>query len=366
MHQYSLSKVKFPLPKKKKYRVIGLMSGTSLDGLDIAFCEFSYRSNSWHFDLIAYDTVVYPELLLNELKSAEKQKKSVINKLDDNLGVYYGKLINDFIKVNSINNIDFISSHGHTVLHQPEIGITLQIGSGKRMVEKTGISVINDFRSNDVKLGGQGAPLVPVGDEMLFSKYAYCLNLGGIANISFNSDDERIAFDICPVNMALNNLSLIAGKQFDDNGDLARSGAINENLLKKLNEISFYEKKPPKSLGKEWFNTRFLPLITSCDDNVENKLSTVVEHVAYNISKTISKQGEILATGGGAFNNYLIERIKAATKNKIVLPTEEIINYKEAIIFGFLGVLKKEEIPNCLKSVTGSLKDNIGGVVHNE
>jgi anhydro-N-acetylmuramic acid kinase len=264
---------------------------------------------------------------------------------------------------------DLIASHGHTVFHQPELGFTFQIGNGADIAGITGITTISDFRTGDVALGGEGAPLVPVGDKLLFSEYDYCLNLGGFANISFEENNRRIAFDICPVNFVLNHFAEKQGLQFDKNGELGKKGKVEIKLLEKLNHIDFYQKKPPKSLGREWVEQAFMQVVNSFNIPDNDKLRTVYEHIAQQIAGTISgedreKDGtKMLVTGGGAFNTFLIERLKSLLKIEIVIPSNEIVNFKEALIFAFLGILKYRGENNCLASVTGAKQDHSSGIV---
>ncbi|NEW80658.1 MAG: anhydro-N-acetylmuramic acid kinase, partial [Gelidibacter sp.] len=260
---------------------------------------------------------------------------------------------------------DFIASHGHTIFHNPEKHYTLQIGNGPQITSITGIKTICNFRVQDVALGGQGAPLVPVGDELLFSEYDYCLNLGGFSNISFRKNHQRIAFDICPVNIVLNHYVAALNLEYDDRGTMASEGNIENNLLRELNSLAFYNDAKPKSLGYEFVVATIFPIIDKYNLSLKNILSTFVEHIAIQISKKIdSDSGKtMLVTGGGAFNTFLIERLQSHTKTQLIIPQETIINYKEALVFALLGFLKDENKINCLKSVTGASKDHSSGII---
>lgn len=350
----------------KKFSVIGVMSGTSLDGVDIAFCKFEFISQKWNYKIIKAETIPYTKNWRDKLQSANELNAFPFIELHKNYGHFLGKSINEFIKKTDIKKIDFISSHGHTIFHQPEKNITFQIGDGSVIAATTKITTISDFRSLDVALGGQGAPLVPVGDNLLFSEYDYCLNLGGFANISFNENKKRIAFDICPVNIIINSLANIINKTFDKNGEIAKKGDLNKNLLNELNNIEFYKKPFPKSLAKEWLLANFVPIIDKYDLSIEDKLRTIYEHIALQITNITNKKTDnsILITGGGAYNKFLIELIKQKSKNTIVIPSSSIIDFKEALIFAFLGVLRHEKQQNCLSSVTGAKLDNIGGSIY--
>ena len=345
--------------------VIGLMSGTSLDGVDIAYCHFTETEGQWKYKIIEAQTIKYNSKWTKKLKNAEDQ--DIINFIQTHTeyGYYLGELTNNFIEENNLN-IDFISSHGHTVFHQPEKKITFQIGDGSAIATKCSLPVICDFRSLDVSLGGQGAPLVPIGDKLLFSEYDYCLNLGGFANISYDENGERIAYDICPVNIALNKMAKELGKDYDDKGKIAASGKIDNHLLEELNSISFYEKPSPKSLGKEWFAESFFPILSKYNISVQDKLRTVYEHIAFQIANTgkNDQNKKLLLTGGGTYNDFMVNSIKALSPHKVVIPDKKIINFKEAMIFAFLGVLRMRKEINCLKSVTGASKDSIAGAIY--
>ena len=341
--------------------VIGLMSGTSLDGIDLVYVKFD-KNNYQNFKIIEAKTISYSNNWKNMLQKAIAYSNEELLKLDVEYGRFLGETINNFIDDFKIVNIDFIASHGHTILHQPKKGITLQIGNGKEITKITNVKVVCDFRTQDVKLGGQGAPLVPVGDELLFSNYEYCLNLGGFSNISFKRGSKRIAFDICPVNIVLNFYVNKLGFQFDDKGEIATKGILNQKLLERLDGLEFYKKEPPKSLGLEWVQENVFPLIDEFESDVPSILRTFVEHISNQISKIIDSDS-VLITGGGAFNSFLINRIEAAAKIKITLPNNELIDFKEALIFAFLGVLKIDNQVNCLSSVTGASKNHSSGVI---
>lgn len=353
--------------ENENYKVVGVMSGTSLDGLDIACCSFRFYENKWNYKIEKAVTIDYDYDLKKKLSEAHSANAEEISFLNVDYGKWIGKKINEFIKNHSIQNVDFISSHGHTIFHQPQNKLTLQIGDGNAIAAETHLPVVFDFRSLDVALGGQGAPLVPVGDDLLFSEFDFCLNLGGFANISFNKNEKRIAFDICPVNILLNYLSIKAGKNYDNNGEIASQGKLINSLLQELNSLEFYKTSPPKSLGREWFEKEVKTLVDSAGYSVADLLNTSCEHIAEQIAFIINsnsqKESPVLVTGGGAFNNYLIEKIKEKTKAEIIIPAAEIINYKEALIFAFLGVLRMEQKINVYSGVTGASNDSCSGSV---
>lgn len=345
-----------------KYNVIGMMSGTSLDGLDIAAVEFFYDYKTWSFKIIQSETLVYSKEWGKRLRSSTETSGEKLIRLHADYGRFLGQEVNRFIKKTGFVP-EIIASHGHTVFHQPENHFTFQVGSGAYIAAETGIVTIADFRSGDVALGGQGAPLVPVGDRLLFSKYESCLNLGGFANISFERNNERAAFDICPVNFVLNFLAQKEGLPYDKNGELGKKGNVNYDLLDQLNRLSFYKQNPPKSLGKEWMDNYFFPVIKASNLSVSDNLRTAYEHIAIQIAKAAPGRGRMLVTGGGALNTFLIECLKDKCKAEIVIPEDEIIDFKEALIFAFLGLLRNLGEINCYSSVTGAGKDSSSGVI---
>ncbi len=348
--------------------VIGLMSGTSMDGLDIAHVLFELENNVWKFNLVNAETYSYTEVFYNELQNATSLNVPDFLMLDKKIGKIFGEMVNDFISKYAIErkNISAIASHGHTTFHQPQNGFTSQIGCGDTISFLTNIPVINDFRTKDVIAGGQGAPLVPIGDLLLFQNLADSfLNLGGIANISFQQDNKMTAFDICPANLPLNKLVAQLNLEFDKDGEIAKSGMVQEDLLEKFNQLSFYGQDAPKSLGTEWLESQFYPLL-NFDSSIENNLATIIEHEAIQIASILNKNDlkSVLITGGGAKNAYLIERLKHYFKGEVIIPSKDVIEFKEAIIFAFLGALYLEKQSNCISSVTGASKNVIGGVYH--
>ena len=349
------------------FRITGLMSGSSLDGVDLACCEFSRGNNMWDYKIVAADTLPYPADLKSKLEQACLQSMDKIGDLDLQLGKFYGNLLNEFhAKYNLMPAL--ISSHGHTILHEPHRGITLQAGSGKEIARKTGIKVVNDFRREDVAQGGQGAPLVPVGDRLLFGNYEGCLNLGGFANISYEGiEGKRIAFDLGPANMALNWIAELNGHEFDRDGQMARQGKVSEGLIAALNQLDFYSEPAPKSLGREWFLDNFLPLLKRQTLPITDLMATTCEHIAVQIAKGINDAqiDSVLVTGGGALNQNLIERLKHHTSTEIHIPDASLVHFKEALVFAFLGLLKMRKEINCLSSVTGGKNDLSVGIIHN-
>lgn len=344
------------------FQAIGLMSGTSLDGLDICFAKFE-KQNAWDFEIIKAETILYSKALEDQLKNSIYLSPEELLELNSEYGFYLGKTVKNFIEKHQLQHLDLIASHGHTVFHQPQKKFTLQIGDGRAIKIETGLPVLYDFRSQDVLMKGNGAPLVPIGDELLFSQYDACLNLGGFSNISLKTNNKRIAFDIAPVNIVLNKFAQELNKDFDENGDLAKTGKIHEDLLSQLNSLEFYQKSHPKSLGIEWCNENIFPLFR--DVEAIDILATFTEHAAQQISNVFNKNHlkNVLCTGGGTFNQYLIEKIRNKTTTEIIVPKKELIEYKEALIFAFMGVLRLNNEINVLSSATGSSQDHSSGII---
>ena len=347
----------------KSYYVIGLMSGTSLDGVDICYVKFKYHDN-WLFKMKRCETIKYDKYWYKKLSTAYLKDDKEIQNINIEYSIFLSEIVNDFIKKNKIKKIDFVSSHGHTIFHQPERAYTLQIGNLINLRKLIKIPLICDFRTDDIKLNGQGAPLVPIGDLLLFKKYTYCLNLGGFSNITLKKNKSILAFDICAVNVVLNKYSRQVGLTYDVDGDLAKLGKINENLLNELNNISYYMNTPPKSLGIEWVNKNIFPIIDKYKLKTKDILRTYTEHISVQIKESIDcNNSNILVTGGGAKNKFLLSLIFKKLKNKIIIPSDELIDFKEALIFAFLGVLKFRNENNCLSSVTGASRDHSSGVI---
>jgi anhydro-N-acetylmuramic acid kinase len=355
-----------------KLNVIGLMSGTSLDGLDIVYAEFIFDTLNGikNFKIIQSESYNYSNEFINKLKKSTKLNLVDFLKLDKKIGQIFGEFVNDFISKYKIEKeeVHAIASHGQTTFHQPENGFTSQIGCGDTIAVLTGIPVINDFRTKDVVLGGQGAPLVPIGDFSLFENEANCyLNLGGIANISFKKENEIVAFDICPANHPINKIVKQFLKiNFDKGGEVASQGKVDKELLSQLNHLEYYTLDYPKSLGTEWLEREFYPLIAKSRLSLSDLLATIVRHEVEQINKVLEEKelSSVFITGGGALNTFFIDELKSIYSGKIIIPNKEIIEFKEALIFAYLGTLYLNKKPNILKSVTGAKRDSIGGVLH--
>ena len=339
------------------------MSGTSLDGIDLAHITFEI-GDTWSFQILNSETVTYPENWKHKLSKLVSFDLKTLKAIDEDYTLYLAGVINGFLRKYQLNEIDAICSHGHTALHQPSENMTYQIGNLPILSKLTGHTVICDFRIQDVKYNGQGAPLVPIGDRLLFSQYDYCINLGGFANISSEVQDYRIAYDICPVNIVMNRFAEQLGFEYDKGGNIAKSGTIDQDLLRVLNSLEYYKQLPPKSLGLEWTESFVFPILTNSKISEEDILRTFVEHIAIQIAKSFKVNSKVLFTGGGTFNTFLLDRIKAQKQFELIVPTNDIIDYKEALIFGLLGVLKLRKEVNCLSSVTGADCDHSSGVIY--
>lgn len=338
---------------------IGLMSGTSADGLDV--CAVTFNGNAFH--ILRAETYSYTSQQQHTLLNANKLSALELAQLDVDFGKFCGQRVHEFTEKHQIH-ANYVASHGQTVFHTPNTRLTLQIGSGAHIAAQSGISTICDFRSLDLAHGGQGAPLVPIGDELLFPEYTYCLNIGGFANVSTVHNGKRIAWDVCPSNIVLNHFAQLSGQAYDSNGTLGRQGSVHEALLRNLNAIAYYAKESPKSLGCEWVEGNITPLLAKYDISNADKMRTYYEHCAFQIGTALKGKGNTLCTGGGVHNALLMELIQSHTESTLVIPDALLIDYKEALIFAYLGYLRTQNKPNCLASVTGADKDVCGGAIY--
>jgi len=348
----------------KIFYVIGVMSGTSLDGVDLVYVKF-IQDEKWSFEIINSKTYKYEDSVSKLLTKISEKSLEEIKLIDREYSKKLADIIKRFIFEFSIKNIHFVSSHGHTAIHDPSNSITYQIGNLPIISQEINQNVICDFRAQDIELGGQGAPLVPVGEKYLFHEYDSFINLGGFANISKYESEKLIAYDICPVNIVLNDLSKKIGKDYDNRGAIASSGKLILNLYKELEELEYYQINPPKSLGIEWVNKKIIPLINNYNDyKIEDLLNTLSNHIANQVSNNLKDLDKVFITGGGAYNDYLINVINSKTNCEIIIPSNNIIEFKEALIFAFLGVLRYLNINNCYSSVTGASKDHCSGKIY--
>ncbi|MGI8951609.1 MAG: anhydro-N-acetylmuramic acid kinase [Chitinophagaceae bacterium] len=367
------------------YRVIGTMSGSSLDGLDIVFAELEESGGKWSYEIKAAACYLYDENWMSKLQNAIHLNAYDYLLLHSAYGKYCAEKIHRFIEENNLHHqIQLIASHGHTVFHAPQFGMTAQLGDGATIAAITQINVVSDLRSIDVALGGEGAPIVPIGEKLFWENYSLLLNLGGIANISASlnlsnknsaaSQGNFIAFDVCPANRILNMLVQKEEKEFDKDGNIARSGLINNALIEELNRLDYYKKSYPKSLSNNFGTEIIFPLIQSYNISTADSLRTYVEHIAEQIKNAIlfinhepsTINHQLLVTGGGAFNIFLIESLKNKLQKlnvEIIIPDSQLIKYKEALIMALLGVLRWREENTVLNSVTGASRSSIGGAV---
>ena len=363
------------------YRVIGLMSGSSLDGLDMAFVEFEEKAGIWSYNLRAAHCVVYPDDWIRRLQNATNLNAHEYLNLHVDYGHWLGARVNEFIHQHQLEyQVQLISSHGHTTFHSPALKLTAQLGDGAAIAAETGVPVITDLRSMDVANGGQGAPVVPIGEKLLWSDYDLFLNLGGIANLtagaSVSNTGEWLAFDVCPANRVLNMLAARVGKLYDENGELAADGKLVPELFTNLNALDYYGKPYPKSLANEFGTGIVFPLVTNYDMSTEDTLFTYCEHIAEQVAisvrnvtdkeKRMAKKTRMLMTGGGAFNLHLAKRISekmTALGVETSIPETELISYKEALVMALMGVLRWRDEINTMASVTGAIKDSVNGAI---
>ena len=350
-----------------KITAIGLMSGTSLDGLDACCATFTSTGGRWDFVIDAARGYDYPDDLKYRLGTAAQQMSARdFVAFHSEYGRFLGARVADFMKEFGVKP-DIVASHGHTVFHEPDRRIMFQIGDGAAIAAEARVPVVSDFRRLDIMLGGQGAPLVPIGDRLLFADYDFCLNIGGFSNISYEDGGCRQAFDISPVNYVLNHYCRQHGLEFDRDGLTARSGTVDRTLLERLDSLPFYAKTGAKSLGREWVEKEIFPIIDSRKLAFADLLATFTEHAARQVARVVKRVGKpsptMLVTGGGAMNVYLVERIRHLSGCTVKIPPRQIIEFKEALIFAFLGALYMAGEASCLRSVTGAACDNIGGML---
>jgi anhydro-N-acetylmuramic acid kinase len=351
------------------------MSGSSLDGLDITYVEFEETGGNWSYEIKAAACKPYDNVWLDKLEKATALSAYDYLLLHSEYGKYIGEEVNAFINENDLEHkVQLISSHGHTTFHAPDLGMTGQLGDGAAIAATTQTNVVSDLRAMDVAFGGQGAPIVPIGEKLLLGDYPLCLNIGGIANLSYKSNQGYLAFDICAANRVLNLLAQIEGKEYDEGGAMAASGKVEVALLKNLNALSYYNKPYPKSLANSFGTNEVFPIVQLFDISIADKLRTYAEHIAIQIQNSLEaiiakskiENRKLLVTGGGAFNSLLITRVKQALDVfgvEVVVPDAMLINYKEALVMALIGVLRWREEYNVLDTVTGAVRSSIGGAV---
>lgn len=357
----------------KSYKVIGMMSGSSMDGVDLALCHITNNNGTYSYTIEQTQTVDYNETWRVRLSQLRKADAMAYAKTDVFYGHYVGQLINQFVEENQLE-VDLVASHGHTVFHYPEQMITRQVGDGASLSAICNLPVVSDFRSMDVAKGGQGAPLVAIGDELLFNEYDFCLNLGGFANISGKIGEHRVSFDISPANIILNRTARDLNLDYDHNGEIAAKGAINYALLDNLNKIDYYKKPFPKSLNRDWINSELWQIVKDGEKlSPEDKMKTFVDHIAVQISQSIdylcqknTSNKKVLVTGGGAFNTTLMDHIRTHSDATFIVPDEKLVKYKESLIFALMGVLRIENKANIYKTFTGAKSNSIGGSLNGD
>lgn len=346
-------------------RGIGLMCGTSHDGLDIADVAFEKNENQWSFEVHATASIPLPESLKRRIDTPFSLSALEFVTLDRDFATFCATQVSAFIQ-NTGSGASFISSHGVTMFHVPAQCIACQLGSGAIISALTGLSVISDFRLQDVMKGGQGAPLVPGADRLLFADKQFTLNLGGFANVTDLRHTAPLGFDICACNLLLNRLVKRLGLAFDPQGENARRGKLVPDLLDALNALEYFRLSPPKSLGYEWFEQAVQPVLRDFEHlNTQDLLCTATEHIATQIARYLDDaSAACLVTGGGAHNDFLLDRLKVHALSGIVKPSDELVDFREAIAFAFLGALRLSGIPNALASVTGARQDTCAGALY--
>jgi anhydro-N-acetylmuramic acid kinase len=354
------------------YNVIGLMSGSSLDGLDIAYVRLEEVRGNWNYEIIAAECIEYTAEWKHSLREAPALSALEYLKLDTKYGRLLGTYVNSFIEQFELEHkVHFIASHGHTVFHEPADYTTAQLGNGATMAAITGLPVINDLRAVDVALGGQGAPIVPIADKLLFGENSLLLNLGGIANISIKKGSDYIAFDICPANQMLNGLAAREGLEMDRDGLLAAEGAILPEKLALLEQFDYYNVKPPRSLSNSTAMAMSVPVLEAQDAATSDLLATATTHIANEVERAIRQNGDglngkMVVTGGGALNKTLVSMIAdrlACLGIEVEVPDEKTVLFKEALAMALLGVLRWREETNVLCSVSGASRDSVGGAL---
>lgn len=352
------------------YHVIGLMSGSSLDGLDIAFVQLTEQRGKWSFEILKAECLPYDAVWTGRLRSAAQQAVPDYLKLHTAYGHWLGEQVTGFIERHSLaHKVHFVASHGHTVFHDPESRTTAQLGDGAALAAQTGLPVIADLRALDVALGGQGAPIVPIGDRLLFPGYNYLLNLGGIANLTVQGESP-LAFDLCPANAVLNVLAQREGRAYDDGGGLAAAGTLLGDTLTRLNGQAYFDAPPPKSLSNEAAQALGFPALLESPHPTADLLHTFSEHVAMQVAAAVARWGtgggELLVTGGGAFNTHLVQRIEAALEPlqvTVTVPDAALVKFKEALVMALIGTLRWREEANVLSSITGASRSSVGGAL---
>jgi anhydro-N-acetylmuramic acid kinase len=357
-----------------EYRAIGLMSGSSLDGLDVVYVTFLEQGGGWSFSLGAAECISYSPAWIERLRNATELSAREYCLLHTDYGRWLGEQVNAFIDRHQLQyKVGVVGSHGHTTFHMPAQRMTGQLGDGAALAATTGLPVVTDLRALDVALGGQGAPIVPIGEKYLFAGIQYFLNLGGIANIS-SAGDPYVAFDVCAANRVLNMIASLQGLSFDNGGALAASGKVHEGLLAQLGALPYYQQPYPKSLANDFGTDVVFPMVQASGLSVADKLATYTHHIVSQIAASLrqlagthtGQETRLLATGGGACNEFMIAQLRKAVAPLgvvVEVPAIDIVQYKEALIMAFMAVLRWRQENTVLSSVTGAIRDSIGGAL---
>lgn len=353
---------------KKIYEGIGVMTGTSLDAIDLAYCRFEEQNDSYVWVCLLAESIEIEARWRDRLMALPQQTAEIYAKTHVYLAHYLGKNIANFIHKHQLRP-QFVAVHGQTIFHQPHKNFTAQIGDGETLVSYLQCPLVCNFRNKDVALGGEGAPLVPLGEKYLFPDTRLFLNLGGFANVSYGQQ----AFDIAPCNLVLNALlrAFNPDADYDRGGQIARAGKLLPELLAALNALPYYRQKAPKSLGSEWVEQQLFPIFAAYKPELADGLHTFCEHLAQQTAASVEQLGvqheQLLITGGGRHHDYLMERLGHHLEPlhiSIAETSDELVDFKEAIIFAFLGLRALTGKPNTLKSVTGARQDAVCGSVH--
>ncbi len=355
------------------------MSGSSLDGLDIAFCTFTIKAlptfEVVNWKINASNTVAYSKAWQKKLMELPQSSALDFVETHAKFGHYLGQLVQQFLSEHALTP-DLIVSHGHTIFHYPERQFTVQIGDGAAIASITGYPVVSDVRAMDVSSGGQGAPIAPIADRYLLSEFDFCLNTGGIFNITYQSDKHSVALDITGANQILNTLANEMDLPYDASGAIARTGTVNITLLEQSNTFDYFLEEYPKSLDNQWVRENLTQLFKNFDAAVSDRLRTACEHIVFQTRQSVQQIFEkeklpkdrvykMIVTGGGAFNTFLMELlVEGLPEIQVVLPDKEMIENKEALLMALMGVMRIESVPNCIHTVTGAVRSVIGGVVH--
>ena len=349
------------------------MSGSSLDGLDLVYAHLHETGGKWSYEIIAAECYAYPSEWISRLQGSVHLPAGDYLLLHTEYGHYIGGQVNKFIEAYDLHHkVHLVASHGHTSFHLPGKRMTAQLGDGAAIAAATCLPVVSDLRAMDIAFGGQGAPIVPIGQKLLFPEYDLFLNIGGIANISCKKDGSYTAFDVCPANRVLNILVEERNMQYDEDGKIAASGQINTTLLDKLNDLEYYKQLHPKSLSNTFGTDIILPIIHQQNISLEDSLRTYVEHIVLQIKQAIVnstfniQHSTLFITGGGALNAFLVSRLQeqlAALNVEVILPEKNIIHYKEALIMALIGILRWREEDNVLAEATGASRSSIGGAL---